>query len=102
MYALKNNYPHTGSGLTLGARYTAQVMQPLMGYAELGAFVWQGEVVSVEGIADTELEGSIDPYFALGASLPLNKDAQIGIKYQYHTLDGQGVSLTGVMVKINF
>ncbi|MDO6424424.1 tandem-95 repeat protein [Saccharophagus degradans] len=100
--ALKNNYPHTGSGLTLGARYTAQLMQPLMGYAELGAFVWQGEVVSVEGIADTELEGSVDPYFALGASLPLNKDAQIGIKYQYHTLDGQSVSLTGVMVKINF
>ena len=100
--ALKNNYPLTGSGLTLGARYNAELFEALLAFAEVGAFVWQGDVVSAEGSANTKLDGSVDPYFSVGAMLPLNEDIMLGLRHQRLYLDGQTRSNSGLVIQIHF
>uniref|UniRef100_UPI00165F9B32 tandem-95 repeat protein n=1 Tax=Teredinibacter waterburyi TaxID=1500538 RepID=UPI00165F9B32 len=100
--SIKKHHPYTGSGLTLGARYQRDLYSKLNGFVEAGVFVWQGDVVSIANNADTDLDGSIDPYFAVGAAVPLNENVSIGLKYQYHVLDDQSVSLTGAVFNVSF
>ncbi|HVK98573.1 MAG TPA: hypothetical protein VM553_02115, partial [Dongiaceae bacterium] len=100
--SMSEHYPVSGKGWTVSNRFLWQAMPDLTLSAEVGGFIWEGEVELSGAPLHPDLEGGTDLLLgvAAGYSLSKNLDAVLHLKRIF--FDEQEVDLMGIEGRLHF
>ncbi|MBU6953421.1 tandem-95 repeat protein [Hahella sp. HN01] len=94
--AVEKHYPVSGSGWTLSNRFLWPVREQITLSAEVGLFLWEGDIQLSGADINPDLKGDTDPILGLGLNYRLHKNIDASIRLKRAFFDGQHVDLLGV------
>ncbi|WP_431685641.1 tandem-95 repeat protein [Hahella sp. NBU794] len=94
--AVEKHYPVSGSGWTLSNRFLWPVREQITLSAEVGLFLWEGDIQLSGADINPDLKGDTDPILGLGLNYRLHKNIDASIRLKRAFFDGQHVDLMGV------
>ncbi|AZZ92667.1 tandem-95 repeat protein [Hahella sp. KA22] len=96
--AVEKNYPVSGSGWTLSNRFFWPVREKITLSAEVGLFLWEGDIQLSGADINPDLKGDTDPLLGLGLNYRLHKNIDASVRLKRAFFDGQHADLMGVGV----
>ncbi|ABC29956.1 RTX toxins and related Ca2+-binding protein [Hahella chejuensis KCTC 2396] len=96
--AVEKHYPVSGSGWTLSNRFLWPVREKITLSAEVGLFLWEGDIQLSGADINPDLKGDADPLLGLGLNYRLHKNIDASVRLKRAFFEGQHADLMGVGV----
>ena len=100
--ALSNSYPISGDGWTLSNRFDYPLSERFDLSAEVGLYVWDGEISLSGANINPDLDGGTDPLFGIGVAYQVTDNINTKFEFKRLLFDGQEVDLLGGNVSYRF
>ncbi|WLQ13953.1 tandem-95 repeat protein [Hahella aquimaris] len=100
--AVEKHYPVSGSGWTLANRFLWPVRERITLSAEVGLYLWEGDIQLSGADINPDLKGDTDPLLGLGASYSVTGNIDAAVRIKRIFFDGQHVDLLGIGAVLRF
>jgi hypothetical protein len=100
--AMSEHYPISGHGWTLSNRFFWQAMPQLHLEAEVGLYIWEGEINLSGADLDPDIDGGTDFLLGFGASYDITDKLGAALLFKRIFFDDQEVDLIGVEGRMRF
>lgn len=100
--ALEKHYPVSGRGWTVSARLADKLTPRHSLSAELGVFIWQGDIELRGADIQPDSHGDSEPLLGVGLSQQLGSHTQAALRYRRIFAGQQAFNLLGISARLNF